>query len=67
MAVCLVMQFSGVDAATYEAVKVELGLSANANWPKGIIVTSPDSIARECTWWTFGNRSRTLMALLIAV
>ena len=37
MTVCLVMQFSGVDAATYEAVKKELGLSANANWPKGII------------------------------
>jgi len=31
------MQFSGVDAATYEAVKEELGLSANANWPKGMI------------------------------
>ena len=37
MAVCLVMQFTGVDPATYEAVKKELGLSANANWPKGII------------------------------
>ena len=38
MAVCLVMQFTGVDAAKYEAVMKELGLqSANANWPKGII------------------------------
>ena len=38
MAVCLVMQFTGVDAAKYESVMEELGLrSANANWPKGII------------------------------
>ena len=38
MAVCLVMQFTGVDAAKYEAVMKELGLqSANANWPKGMI------------------------------
>ena len=38
MAVCLVMQFTGVDAAKYEAVMEELSLqSANANWPKGII------------------------------
>ena len=38
MAVCLVMQFTGVDAAKYEAVMEKLGLqSANANWPKGII------------------------------
>ena len=34
MAVCLVMQFTGVDAAKYEAVMEELGLQiANANWP----------------------------------
>ena len=38
MAVCLVMQFTGVDAAKYEAVMEELGLqSANADWPEGII------------------------------
>ena len=38
MAVCLVMQFTGVDAPKYEVVMKELGLqSANANWPKGII------------------------------
>ena len=38
MAVCLVMQFTGVDAPKYEEVMKELGLqSANANWPKGII------------------------------
>jgi len=61
------MQFTGVDAATYEAVKEELGLSANANWPKGIIshVAGFDSEGMYVV--TFGNRSRTLMALLIAV
>ncbi len=37
MAVCLMMQFTGVDAVKYEAVMEELGLSANANWPKGMI------------------------------
>ena len=38
MAVCLIMQFAGADAAKYEAVLQELGLqSANADWPKGII------------------------------
>ena len=36
MAVCFVMQFTGVDAAKYESVMEELGLqSTNANWPKG--------------------------------
>jgi hypothetical protein len=38
MAVCLMMQFAGVEAATYEAVMKELGLrDANPDWPSGII------------------------------
>jgi hypothetical protein len=38
MAVCLIMQFAGVNAATYEAVMKELGLGgANQDWPSGII------------------------------
>jgi hypothetical protein len=38
MALCLVMQFAGVDTSKYEAVMEELGLrSANPNWPKGIL------------------------------
>jgi hypothetical protein len=64
MAVCLVMQFTGVDAAKYEAVMKELGLqSANAIGRRASSVTSPDSIAMECMWWTFGNRSGTLTPL----
>jgi 8-oxo-dGTP pyrophosphatase MutT (NUDIX family) len=38
MAVCLLMQFAGVDAGTYEEVMEELGLrGANPDWPSGII------------------------------
>ena len=38
MAACLIMQFAGVNAATYEAVMKELGLrGANPDWPSGII------------------------------
>lgn len=38
MAVCLIMQFAGMDTSKYEAVMEKLGLSgANPNWPKGIV------------------------------
>jgi hypothetical protein len=38
MAVCLVMQFAGMDAGQYEEVMEELGLrGANPDWPSGII------------------------------
>jgi hypothetical protein len=38
MAVCLMLQLAGVNAATYEAVMKELGLGgANPDWPTGII------------------------------
>jgi 8-oxo-dGTP pyrophosphatase MutT (NUDIX family) len=38
MAVCLIMQFAGVDAGKYEEVMEELGLrGANPDWPSGII------------------------------
>jgi hypothetical protein len=38
MAMCLIMQFARVNAATYEAVMKELGLrGANPDWPSGII------------------------------
>jgi hypothetical protein len=38
MAVCLVMQFTGVDNKKYDAVMEKLGLSGkDGNWPKGII------------------------------
>jgi hypothetical protein len=38
MAVCLMMQFAGMDNRKYEAVMEKLGLrSANPNWPKGIM------------------------------
>ena len=36
MAVCLVMQFAGVDSKKYDAVMEKLGLTGNSNWPKGI-------------------------------
>jgi hypothetical protein len=38
MAMCLIMQFAGVNAATYEAVMKELGLrGANPDWPSGMM------------------------------
>jgi hypothetical protein len=38
MAVGLIMQFSGVDAAKYDAIVKEAGLKGkNAVWPAGII------------------------------
>ena len=38
MAVCLIMQFTGVDAGKYEEVMEELGLrGANPDWPSSII------------------------------
>src|SRR5947208_13735427 len=38
MAVCLIMQFAGMDTSKYDAVMEKLGLSAaNSNWPKGIV------------------------------
>src|SRR4051812_41049078 len=38
MAVCLIMQFAGMDTNKYDAVMDKLGLSsANPNWPKGIV------------------------------
>jgi hypothetical protein len=38
MAMCLIMQFAGVNAATYEAVMKELGLgSAHPDWPSGMM------------------------------
>ena len=38
MAVCLVMQFAGMDAGQYKEVMEELGLrGANPDWPSGII------------------------------
>jgi hypothetical protein len=38
MAVCLIMQFPGVDPGKYEEVMEELGLrGANPDWPRGII------------------------------
>jgi hypothetical protein len=38
MAVCLVLQFPGMNTSKYEAVMEKLGLrSGNPNWPKGIL------------------------------
>jgi hypothetical protein len=38
MAVCLIMQFAGMDTGKYDAVMDKLGLSsANPNWPEGIV------------------------------
>lgn len=38
MAVCLLMQFAGVEARTYDSVMNELGLrSDKPEWPNGII------------------------------
>jgi hypothetical protein len=38
MAVCLIMQFAGMDNRKYEAVMEKLGLrSPNPDWPKGIV------------------------------
>ena len=38
MAMCLIMQFAGVDAATYEAVMKELGLrGTDPDWPSGMM------------------------------
>ena len=38
MAVCLVMQFAGMNSSKYEAVMDKLALrGANPNWPKGIL------------------------------
>jgi quinol monooxygenase YgiN len=38
MAVCLIMQFGGMDTRKYDAVMDKLGLrSATANWPEGIL------------------------------
>ena len=38
MAVCLIMQFAGMDTSKYDGVMDKLGLSsANPNWPKGIV------------------------------
>jgi hypothetical protein len=38
MAMCLIMHFAGVNAATYEAVMKELGLrGANPDWPSGMM------------------------------
>jgi hypothetical protein len=67
MAVCLVMQFTGVDAAKYESVMEELGLqSTNANWPKGIISHVAGFDSDGMYVWTFGNRSVTLTPMLTA-
>src|SRR3954452_108845 len=46
MAVCLTMQFAGMDTKKYDAVMGQLGLSsAIANWPQGILshVAGPTS------------------------
>jgi hypothetical protein len=38
MAVCLMMQFAGIDTGKYEAVMEKLGLrGSNSNWPNGIV------------------------------
>jgi hypothetical protein len=63
MAMCLIMQFAGVNAATYEAVMKELGLrGANPDWPSGMM-SHVAGFTSDGMWWMFGNRRRTLTLL----